>query len=318
MVAEGLASDQRRAGFLPPSMDRRARSDSCLVVAIVGGLGAALSWAIATLASSRSSKLIGAPSVLAWVMIVGLAVSVVPAAVATPVNLLPEHAIELVLVGFAYTTGLLLAYIALTTGRVSLVAPVTATEGAVAALISVALGEPLGVATGLVLAVIATGVVLASYERAEDERRTAPAPDEASTRRSVLLAMGAAAAFSVGLVAAGRLGEAHVPPAWPVFTARVVGALAIAAPLLLTKRLRISRRAAPLVVVSGVLEALGSGLYVVAAADGVAPAAVLSSQFAAIAAVGAFVLFGERLQRVQVLGIVLIAVGVTVLAAAQA
>jgi uncharacterized membrane protein len=245
-------------------------------------------------------------------------VSAVPAAVASPVALSAEHSIELVLVGFAYTTGLLLAYIALTTGRVSLVAPVTATEGAVAALISVALGEPLGVATGLILAVIAIGVVLASYERAEDERRRTPPPDEATTRRSVLLAMAAAAAFSIGLVAAGRLGEAHVPPAWPVFTARVIGSLAIAAPLLVARRLRITRRAAPLVLLSGVLEALGSGLYVVAAGDGVAAAAVLSSQFAAIAAVGAFILFGERLQRVQVVGVVLIAIGVTILAAAQA
>jgi drug/metabolite transporter (DMT)-like permease len=287
------------------------------VVAIVGGLGAALSWAIATLASSRSSRMIGAPSVLAWVMIVGLVVSVVPAAIATPVPLSQEHLLELVLVGVAYTTGLLLAYIALTTGRVSLVAPVTATEGAVAALISVALGEPLGFATGVVLAVIAVGVVLASYERAEDERRGTFPPDEASTRRSVVLAMAAAGAFSIGLVAAGRLGEAHIPAAWPVFVARVIGALAIAAPLLLTGRLRISRRAAPLVVLSGVLEALGSGLYVVAAGDGVAAAAVLSSQFAAIAAVGAFLLFGERLQRVQILGVLLIAVGVTLLAASQ-
>jgi drug/metabolite transporter (DMT)-like permease len=288
------------------------------VVAIVGGLGAALSWAIATLASSRSSRMIGAASVLAWVMIVGLVVSIVPAALATPVDLAPEHAIELVLVGFAYTTGLLLAYVALTTGRVSLVAPVTATEGAVAALISVALGEPLGVATGVVLAVIALGVVLASYERAVDDERVAPPPDVATTRRSVGLAIGAAAAFSIGLVAAGRLGEAGIPPAWPVFTARVIGVLAIAVPLLITGRLHLSRRAVPLVVLSGVLEALGSGLYVVAAHDGVAAAAVLSSQFAAIAAVGAFLVFGERLQRVQVLGVVLIAIGVTLLAATQA
>ena len=300
------------------SIELAGPSDSSLVVAIVGGLGAALCWAIATLASSRSSRMIGAPSVLAWVMLVGLGVSVLPAAVSTPTGVTTEQAIELVLVGLAYTTGLLLAYIALTTGRVSLVAPVTATEGAVAALISVALGEPLGFATGVILAVIAVGVILASYERAEDERRQGPPPDDATTRRSVVLAISAAAAFSVGLVAAGRLGEAHMPPAWPVFTARIVGTLAIAVPLILGGRLRITRRAAPLVALSGVLEALGSGVYVVAATDGVAAAAVLSSQFAAIAAVGAFLLFGERLQRIQLVGVLLIAVGVTVLAAAQA
>jgi uncharacterized membrane protein len=115
-------------------------------------------------------------------------------------------------------------------------------------------------------------------------------------------------------VAAGRLGHDGIPPAWPVFAGRAVGVLAIAVPLVVTRRLRISRGVAPLVVLSGVLEALGSALYVVGASAGVAPAAVLSSQFAAIAAIGAFLLFGERLQRVQVLGVGLIALGVSALA----
>jgi len=43
----------------------------------------------------------------------------------------------------------------------------------------------------------------------------------------------------------------------------------------------------------------------------------MGSQFAAIAAVAAYVLFGERLARPQVLGVVLIIVGVTALAAIQ-
>jgi multidrug transporter EmrE-like cation transporter len=42
----------------------------------------------------------------------------------------------------------------------------------------------------------------------------------------------------------------------------------------------------------------------------VATAAVLSSQFAAIAAVSAWFLFGERLARVQVAGIAVIVLGV--------
>ena len=44
-------------------------------------------------------------------------------------------------------------------------------------------------------------------------------------------------------------------------------------------------------------------------------AAVLGSQFAAIAAVVAYLLFGERLSRTQVLGVVLIVGGVSALAA---
>ena len=49
--------------------------------------------------------------------------------------------------------------------------------------------------------------------------------------------------------------------------------------------------------------------------DSIAITAVLGSQFAAIAAVVAFFLFGERLSRIQVVGVVLIVGGVTVLAA---
>jgi len=63
------------------------------------------------------------------------------------------------------------------------------------------------------------------------------------------------------------------------------------------------------------LEAVGSGVYVIAASEDIAVAAVLSSQFAAIVAVGGFLLFGERLQRIQLAGIVLIAIGVTLLSA---
>jgi len=45
---------------------------------------------------------------------------------------------------------------------------------------------------------------------------------------------------------------------------------------------------------------------------------VMGSQFAAFAAFAAFVLFGERLGRLQVAGVVLIGLGVTVLAATTA
>lgn len=288
------------------------------MVAIAGGLGAAVCWAIATLSSSRSSRMIGAVSVLAWVMVVGLAVSVVPAMIAPPVRLGTTELIELLLTGMSYTAGLLLAYRALTIGRVSIVAPITATEGAVAALISVGLGEPLAGTTALLLGVIAIGVVLAAVERAVDDERGPRTIDPETQRRAALLAIAAAAAFSVGLVTAGRLGEAGIPPAWVIVAGRIVGTTVIALPLIAARRLRLSRRAAPLVIVSGILEALGNGLYVVAAHDGVAAAAVLSSQFAAFAAIGAFILFGERLQRVQVLGVAMIGIAVTVLATSRA
>jgi len=49
----------------------------------------------------------------------------------------------LVATGLSHNLGLLLAYAALSIGRVSLVAPITSTEGAIAATLAVILGERL-------------------------------------------------------------------------------------------------------------------------------------------------------------------------------
>lgn len=314
------------------------------MIAIVGGLGAALCWAVATLCSSRSSRMIGPMSVLAWVMIFGLVVSIPPTLMSADAlaSMSTGQILGLMVNGASYTAGLLLAYQALVIGRVSIVTPIVSTEGGVAALASVALGEALGIPTAFILAVIAMGVVLASIDRRADEvaeaggppdvvdpsdptgvipAPTAPAPsarsrhareDPAATRRSIVLAIAAAVAFSIGLVTSARLGD--VPISWILLVSRLVGVLLVALPLFARGRLRLSRRALPLVIVSGVLEALGSALYVTGAHVSPAAAAVLSSQFAAIAALSAFILFGERLARIQLIGITLVFIGVTALA----
>ena len=287
------------------------------MVAILGGLGAALSWAIATLASSRSSRMIGPMSVLGWVMAVGLVVAIVPALIAKPVPLGPSELLGLVAVGLSHNLGLLLAYRALTIGRVSVVAPITATEGALAAAISILLGEALGIEIGIVLAVIAVGVVLAAAERTRGDDANPAKGDREHTRKAVLYALAAAVTFSIGLVLGGRLGAEGMPPAWVMLASRTIGVTIIVLPLLLTRRFRLTRRALPLVALAGVLEVFGGAIYIVAASEGVAVAAVLSSQFAGFAALGGFVLFGERLQRHQVVGVVVIAVGITVLALLQ-
>ena len=177
-----------------------------------------------------------------------------------------------------------------------------------------ALGEPLSATTALLLAVIAVGVIFAAAERSADHQEV-PSRPPGHERRAVLLAIAAALTFSVGLVGSGKLGAAGVPPAWVMLASRTVGALIIVLPLVLTRRARLSRPALPLVVLAGILEVFGGAIYVVAATEDIAVAAVLSSQFAAIAAVGAFLLFRERLQRLQVAGVALIVAGITLLAA---
>lgn len=292
------------------------------MIAIVGGFGAALSWAVATLASSRSSRMIGPMSVLGWVMAVGLVAAIGPALLASPMDLDLAQVAGLFVLGLCHNSGLLLTYAALSIGRVSIVSPIVATEGALAAVLSILLGDSIAISTALILLAIAVGVVLAAWERPPDEDETTTSAESAAnahraaqTRKAAVLAIAAAFAFSIGLVLSGKLGSAGVPPAWVIVVTRTVGVVLIALPLIATRRFRLTRAALPLVVLSGILEALGSGIYVVAASADIAVAAVLSSQFAAIAAVGGFLLFRERLQRVQVAGVVTIAVGITVLSA---
>ena len=58
--------------------------------------------------------------------------------------------------------------------------------------------------------------------------------------------------------------------------------------------------------------------YAIGARHGIAVTAVLASQFAALSAIGAAIFWGERLGRLGVIGIAVIAVGVAVVSALSA
>jgi drug/metabolite transporter (DMT)-like permease len=296
------------------------------VTAILGGLGAAVLWAAATLASSRSSRMIGSRVVLAWVMIVGTIIGL-PIGLATgiPTDVAPESLALLLVAGLCYSAGLYSAYTALMFGKVSIVAPIVATEGAVAAVIAVALGDSVGTSAALLLAIIVAGVVLSSIEPARpdviagDIEIAADAPDLQAphvedTRRAVVFAVAAAVIFGVGLVATGKA-AVEVPPIWVAIAVRLIGLVIVALPLILQRKLVLTRAALPLVLIAGTGEIIGSTLSAWGASVNIAITAVLGSQFAAIAAVMAFLLFGERLSRTQVLGVILIVAGVSALAA---
>lgn len=282
------------------------------MIAVVAGLGAALMWATGTLCSSRSSRMIGPASVLAWVMLVGLAANLAAIAVGPrPGPLGGSDLGWMFLAGASNVVGLLLVYSALRRGKVGLVAPIVSTEGSIAAVLALAAGEALGIASALLLAVIAAGVVLAAL-----------APEElpvAGERKSLSVGLATAAAllFGVSLYATGRLGDS-LPTAWALLPPRVIGLAAVTIPLALTRRLRLTRRALPLVVAAGLVEVGGFAFFVVGARHGLAITAVVASQFAALATVGAYVLFHERLTARQLGGVGLIVLGVAALSAVRA
>ena len=283
------------------------------MIAIIAGLGAALCWAAATLCAARASRLVGSPSVLAWVMLVGLAITA-PFAFASgiPRDLHGTELVWIVLAGAGNVSGRLLAYEAMRRGKVSIVAPISSTEGAIAALLAVATGEALGVSSAVLLGLIAAGVVLASLAATDDR-----GAGGVHTVEATLLAGAAACSFGVGLFATARVSNA-LPLVWAVIPPRVLGVVVVALPLLVARRVRIERAAVPLVLVSGVCEVAGFTAYSLGARHSVAVSAVLGSQFAAFASLAAFVLFRERLRLAQVMGITMIGLCVALLSAIRA
>jgi len=282
------------------------------VIAILGGLGAALAWSVTILTASRASPLIGSWSTLAWVMLTGLFV-VGPFALAEgrPSGLDAGALSWLLVSGIGNVSGLLIVYTALKLGKVGLVGPITSSEGAVAAVIAVAAGERLGVWTGVALGVVALGIVVAARPPAERDEAGRDDP------RAVWLAVAAALAFGAGLYGTGRA-SLDLPIAWAVLPPRVVGVACVTIPLALGRRIRLTREAVPFVVASGLGEVAGFVAYAIGARHGIAVAAVLSSQFAALAAVAAAILFRERLGRVATVGVMIITVGVAAVSGLRA
>ncbi len=282
------------------------------MIAIFGGLGAATAFAVATLCSSRSTRLMGPGPVLAWVMTIGLLI-VIPwaAVVGFPEGVGADDAGWLAVAGLGNVLGLLCAYSALRIGKVGVVAPIVSTEGAIAAVIAAVAGEEIAGGVGITLAVIAVGILLAATAREPFSLAT-----EASASIVALYAVAAALLFGVSLYATARV-SADLPIVWALVPARLAGVFVVALPLALTSRLRLTRRAVPLVIGSGIAEVTGFALFAVASRHGIAVSAVLASQFAAIAGIAAFLLFGERLTRLQLAGVGLIVVGVAVLTGLQ-
>jgi drug/metabolite transporter (DMT)-like permease len=280
------------------------------VTAIVFGLLTALLWATTLLGSARSARLIGIWSTLAWVMLIGLGITIPLLATTEPVSFSGDEVLLLVVAGIANSAGLLFVYTALRRGKVAVVGPIVSTEGAIGATLAFLAGDTVAAGAIVVLAVIAIGVVMAATERRPDAPADGiPLPSAAVT---ALLALAGATLFGINIFATSRIAEVF-PIVWAVLPARLAGFLAVSIPLILSRRIRLTRAALPFVLLVGVAEVVGTITFALGARDSAPITAVLASQFAAIAAVSAFFLYGERLSRLQIAGVIVVAAGVATL-----
>ncbi len=280
------------------------------MIAVIAGTLTAVIWTIATLSSAQASRRIGAPSTVAGVAFVGL-IATIPLLATAPMPTtddLPQLP-WLVIAGGGNIVGLLASYAALRRGKVSIVAPITSTEGAIAATLAILAGEPVTAILFVALSLVVTGIVLTAYGPEGDD---ASADGLAPARRGgpvfLALAVGSAVMFGVSLFAVGHA-SGVVPAPWIVASGRIFGVLFIALPLVLTGRLRITREAWPFVFVCGIAEVLGFLTVTWGSRDSIAVTAVLSSQFAVITVIASMFL-GERVRRHQLAGAILTGLGV--------
>jgi drug/metabolite transporter (DMT)-like permease len=280
------------------------------MLAIALGLGSSLFWGLADFGGGLQSRRF---SVIA-VLFVSQAVGLAGIAVIVALSGEPAPALADLWPAAAGGAGGLLAlsafYRALAIGTMSIVAPISATGAAVPVAVGIAGGDrPAALQlAGIVAAVV--GVVLASRELDE------PHPEgHVPERTSIALALVAALGFGTFFVGMDAGADASVP--WALLANRVASVTAV---LLVVGAARVPlpgspRRLAPLVLV-GLLDAGANGLYAWGTTEGlVSVVAVLGSLYPVATVLLARLVLGERVRRVQEVGIVAALAGVVLIAA---
>jgi len=280
------------------------------MTAILGGIVASVCFAVSSLCASAATRAVGPAVTVAGVMSFGLLLVVPPTIVLGDVNQLSAATIGLmVVIGATNVIGLRIEYVALRRGNVGVVVPIVSTDGAIAAVIAVLAGLRLRADTAVLLAVVSAGVMLAAASPDPPD-----AVDASPGLRSGLLALIPALLFGVNLFVTERVG-AEVALVWVLLPARLLGTAAVAMPLAVRGVPRPRGGVLALLALAGAAEVLGIVSYTVGARHELAVAAVLASQFAALTTLGAYFVFGERLNGSQVAGLVIVALGVGLLAA---
>jgi drug/metabolite transporter (DMT)-like permease len=280
-------------------------------MAILGGVLASLCFAVSSLCASAATRAVGPAVTLAGIMVVGLILVVPPTVLLGDAGQLSPGTVALMaVIGVSNVAGLRIEYLALRRGKVGVVVAIVSSDGAIAAVLAVLFGLHLAARTALLLLIISVGVLFAGSSPDPPDRS-----DVGPGLRSGVLALLAACLFGVNLYVTGHVGR-NISVVWVLLPARLVGTAAFAVPLAIRRVPRPGGRVLALLATAGVAEVLGIISYTVGARHQLAVAAVIASQFAALATVGAYFVFGERLNRSQIAGLITVAVGVGLLAGA--
>jgi drug/metabolite transporter (DMT)-like permease len=279
------------------------------MLGIALALTSSVCWGVADFMGGTQARRISLLRVLLISQAVGLlgvTVFIVARRASPPefVRLLP--AVGGGLAGILALTGF---YRALAIGTMSVVAPISATGVVVPVIVGLAQGDRPAALQLAGIAAASVGVVLASREHG-------PGVEEpAASRASIALALVAAVGFGSFFV--GMRASARFDVAWALFAARAAGVGALLAAVAIRGSLG-SARGRPVwpLAVMGLLDLGANALYAVATRHGLlSVVAVAASLYPLATVLLARVLLGERVRRVQELGIVAALAGVVMIAA---
>jgi drug/metabolite transporter (DMT)-like permease len=205
--------------------------------------------------------------------------------------------------------GLAAFYRGLAIGTMSIVAPIAATGASVPVLVGLASGDRPSAAVLAGIAVAIVGVVLAAREQAPEGSVAA-----AVARRSVLLALGAALGFGAFFVGLDASADAGV--LWALLAARIASFSLIAAVALAARpRVPADPRTLALLAGIGLFDLAANACFALATTEGLlSVTSVLASLYPLMTVLLARLVLGERVRRIQEVGIAAAVVGVVLIA----
>jgi len=300
---------------------------------VIYGLIAAIGWGLSAIAATNAARRAGTYIAVLGGQGIGVAVLVVLAVFLHPSlgAIGVPTAIGLVGAGLLGLLGYLTFYRALEYGgAVGLVSAISATYGGITTVLAViVLGEHIGIsgAAGVVLAV--AGIAMASASSpavaqappvavAEPIVGVAPGPSRGSSlsRAGIPLALASAVTYGVGgLLLGGYSARAGALGSALVAHGASVTVLVLALPFLGRKQAwRASASGLTWAVAAGLTDVVGLLAFSRGGQAGqVAVTAAVSSVYPAIPLLAGLVMFGERLGRWQLLGVILIIVGLVLI-----
>ncbi len=280
------------------------------MLALALALSSSLCWGVADFIGGLQARRLSALWVVLLSQAIGLGAVIVVLAVrgTGPPDL--GRLLPAVGAGVAGIAGLSAFYRALAIGTMSIVAPIAATGVAVPVIVGIAGGDRPAALQLAGIAAATVGVMLASREP-----EPAGSAARVATRSTLVLSLVAALGFGTFFV--GLRAGARADVLWALFASRGAGVAALAgAAVALRPPARIARSNLRTLAVIGTLDVSANGLFALASRHGLLSiVSVAGSLYPVATVVLARAVLGERVRRLQEVGIVAALAGVVMIAA---